>query len=61
MLLPNVFDEQTFFKAPGEGKMVPTRVCLRVPFITISKSPAKRIQYPKTYFGAVTLSNSHVA
>ncbi len=47
MLLPNVFDEQTFSKAPGEGKMVPTsRVCLRVPFITISKSPAKRIQHP---------------
>lgn len=45
MLLPNVFDEWTFLKASGEGKMVPTSlVCLRVAFITISKSPAKRIQ-----------------
>lgn len=43
MPLPNVFGEWTFLKAPGEGKMVPTsRVCLRVAFITISKSPAKK-------------------
>ncbi len=47
----NVFDERTFLKAPGEGKMVPTsRVCLRVAFITISKSPAKEYKIPHDIF-----------
>lgn len=55
--LPNVFGEWTFLKAPGEGKMVPTsRVCLRVAFFTISKSPAKkRTISHNTYFVTLCL------